>query len=508
MSFEKITFTYTPPPTVSSPTPLGTGDQAYLAAGTGDLYTQSRAGQLLSRLADLRATAQYLEDCVSASVPGMGVRLDPATDPAVAVALSRIFSTETNIQDIDLGMYQSMLKAEETIQRLDIQLDPSSSLMVSPIQRADLNLVTKSFEKALVADGSFEQQLLLLLRPLSGDRVIFDDWSKELKDYPILQNQDPQDTDLGAGLSQTMNGFADRWEAAYAQNYKIMAQPDPVSLGASAVLATLVGSTLKDLVLMGALLSSLQSQFHKQKMGDLTDSLVGVVFPRLISDLSRHGFQLDRFVAKALASPALQTGGLGQLMSSLRLLGKPGTVLSQNLTNALSPQTQGTAKAKKKPASAASVRSLPQGVKVLGATLNWSVDENKRQSAAVQANMEKAVDRRLHETGDRLEILTHLKSLSALSTLIKGLQQTSKAGSATSVPLDPTQNLQAFGQVLNGLDSTTGTTYTVGEDGELLPTPAELPAAPPEVAALLRRGGVDLNNTNQFNPVMMGAPSV
>ena len=171
MSFEKITFTYTPPPTVSSPTPLGTGDQAYLTAGTGDLYAQSRAGQLLSRLADLRATAQYLEDCVSASVPGMGVRLDPATDPAVAVALSRIFSTETNIQDIDLGMYQSMLKAEETIQRLDIQLDPSSSLMVSPIQRADLNLVTKSFEKALVEDGSFEHQLPLLLRPLSGDRV-------------------------------------------------------------------------------------------------------------------------------------------------------------------------------------------------------------------------------------------------------------------------------------------------------------------------------------------------
>ena len=76
MSFNKIVFNYTPPPTAlpqAIPGQPGTILPVTATSSKNDLAKASRAAALIDRLRALKATAQYLESLIAARCQGMEI---------------------------------------------------------------------------------------------------------------------------------------------------------------------------------------------------------------------------------------------------------------------------------------------------------------------------------------------------------------------------------------------------------------------------------------------------
>src|ERR1039457_3001271 len=120
MSFNKIVFSYTPPPTAlpqAIPGQPGTILPATATSSKNDQAKASRAAGLIDRLRALKATAQYLESLIAARCKGMGINPNYNVDPELGMALARLYSAPTPPTGVGLDMYGNLLAAEIGITR-------------------------------------------------------------------------------------------------------------------------------------------------------------------------------------------------------------------------------------------------------------------------------------------------------------------------------------------------------------------------------------------------------
>ena len=191
MSFRKISFQYTPPPT-AQPQPLDKPVAQRNLPVVPDVRS-SRAAKMIGRIDVLKATGRYLQDLIRARAAGIGIELNFNAAPDLAMALSRLYASEAPPPGITLEMYNNLLDAELGVMRAEMALaDSNSPLMVQPLQKADLMQVTAAFEDALADTGMFRHQLPLLLRELKGDDIVFDSLRDGLQEYPILSGSEYQ----------------------------------------------------------------------------------------------------------------------------------------------------------------------------------------------------------------------------------------------------------------------------------------------------------------------------
>lgn len=179
MAFKTFRWLYNPPPTLApAPPPV--------APPLSPAARDSNAAKLIARLDDLNITARYLEKAIVERTGKLGIKLNLKSDPELAIALERIYGSTP--EAISVGMYDFLLDAEAGIQRAEIAVEEvDAEVHVDPVQKADLSRINAYFEDALVEEATVDSALPLLLRPLKGDRIIFDNLKEALSEYPILQ---------------------------------------------------------------------------------------------------------------------------------------------------------------------------------------------------------------------------------------------------------------------------------------------------------------------------------
>ena len=531
MSFTPIKFKFTPPPTIPS--------QAVLAPSTNTIGTatpvsnqfgssiaaQSKAAALVVRLTDLNATAAYLAQALQSLVKTLGVTFDLSANPDLGRALSRIYNTDSPPPAMDMEMYISLLETDINFLRFDLLNPADSTVQIEPTQRADIGLATKTFESTLLASGDFKQTLPVLLRSMAGDQVIFDTWTNALLQYPILSV--PQKTpaqiaatasptiasardlngssvDVSDDLNGVMNGLASLWENSYAGIYKVLASPDPTETDLPSVVAGLASQPTSDLTRIFTMLQNLLAFQHQASLKQSHDSVDNLVLPRLMSDVVGHLTNLDYMSQVAVDPSSNLTGSLGTLMAKLSSI-NPGSILGVGLTGAVGKAAGGLNTTPLTPAQISALAGLPQGLQILGANIAWSQSEATRQNAAIQESIKRLGIRRLTNQGDQTELLTSMKSVSSQIGIIQSIIQSgantpSAVGNTTSLNtgiITPSIGLEAFGALVDSLPSESGSSFSLDGD-TLVVTPPQIPTAPPNVQALLTRGGISEFTTQQF----------
>ena len=515
MSFKKIVFNYIPPPTIPSQLGIGPGVSnppsvitPTLSGTLGAAYQNSRAGQLVQRLQDLKATETYLQSCVVSLCQGLGVSVSPTSDPDLTRSLSRIYNTPDQVPAISLDMYRNLLQAEMDIMRVDMGLDPTSGLQVSPVQRLDINLATSNFEKTIAADGGYKTSLPLFLPILSGDGIIFGNMTAQLQDYPVLRNNDPNGVDVSQPIADMLNDVADRQTAVYGTMYNTMAGPGPFGLSIPPAVVNLAGNTLNQLGSILGMLGSLVAIFHKPAQAALAVSLNVTILPRLISDMTGHLFNLDKFIQMAVNPVALLNTGIGAVMGQIP---QPyGSILGAGLTPLflqaeMSAQQQALQQQlRSKTPPLPPISSLPSSLLTMGAALKFSSEQTQLHATDVKTNTSKAMDRRLNESGNQVEVTSSLQSVETMTGVIQALMSTKSSGAQVATPTGSPSNLSVVGQVIGNLKVNTGTSYTV-QGSSLVLTPSTLPQPSTQVSTVLKSGGATIVGPNSLITVPIGA---
>jgi len=261
------------------------------------------------------------------------------------------------------------------------------------------------------------------------------DWSNGNPTVVISPDSMPV-TDLPADffdpLNATMDGFANKYGAVYDTGAGI----DCVYQDIANLIESFIAQPLETIAAMIATLNMLKIMFHKMSLKDLRNALAIVVLPLLVGLAMRQLSFLDGLVQKALDPLRNRLAGLFKQMADITSLGK-------NLTSGIASSTAcnrfdltGTLKqamirgAVKQAASWAQIDSaqyLSKGLNVVKDTLNWAVETPVRGRAEAQRQVTKMLDKRIAATGDRLEVLSSLRSTDALINVLnataKELQQ-------------------------------------------------------------------------------------
>ena len=236
MAFESIQFKYTPPPTVSAaipaaqaavPVSLATGGS--LANSGNATASASAAGKLIARLADLLDTNQYLQQVILAMSTGLGIEFDPSVDPETARALQTIYSNLPVPTSLTVSMYNRMLDAKMTALQIESGLGTGTAYETNPFQASAVTQINQTIESGLVNSGQSQYQTALLLGPLKGDAVLFNNMTAQLSQYPVIASpgtpsiatNNPNQIsilgqDVSPALASTMNSSLDSFQSSYA----------------------------------------------------------------------------------------------------------------------------------------------------------------------------------------------------------------------------------------------------------------------------------------------------
>lgn len=529
MSFVPIKFVFIPPPTIPSHVPSGTnivGTTVPVSNEFGSsIAAQSKAAALVTRLTDLLSTTAYLQQAIVSLVPNLGVTFDLASNPDLGRALSRIYNVLTPPPAMDMQMYTSLLQTDVNFSQFDLLNAKDSSVQIQPIQRADIGLVSKTFENSMISSGVYNQMFPVLLRSLVGDEVVFNSWSKALRQYPILAipqktsvqlattitpiNASSRDLngssiDVSDSTSELMNGILDNWEHSYAGIYKLVASPDPTEVALPSVVATLSTQPSSDLNRLASMLQNLIAFQHQPSLQQHHDSIDNLVLPKLLSESMSHAGNLD-YMTQVAVNPANHFGGsLGTLMSLLASF-NPGSILNIGLTGTIAQSAGGFGSVPLTNTQVQALSGLPEGLQILGANTAWAKNESTRQTTVVHNSIQRLGLRRLTNQGNQTELLTSMKSLSSSITIIKSILQSNantlvadgNTGSLNTNNIAPTVGLESFGTLVKSLQSQSGSSFAL-DGNTLIITPPQIPTASDRVQAVLASGGVNQITTQEL----------
>jgi len=506
MSFEPIKWIYTPPPTITpAAQPVSVPSVSSLSSAAAP--ASSRAAQLISRLSDLSATAKYLEAIILARTAGTGVTFDMQNEPELVLALNRIYGTLP--AGISIAMYGHMLDTLAGTQRALVVIDRmKSSKQPDPIQTADLLTATGKVEDALCEDGSFEHQLPSLLKTLKGDRLLFDNLSDSLHQYPVMtpapgagSGYSPALNNTGSGTAQTsaasvttqpidvdpdtatnLNERLDVYENYYNATNDMVTSINSVMTDINSIAQAYIARPLQELAMVLSTLIALKAFFSKPSLKKLKGIMEALILPRLIAQVSAFNFLLDRAVQKAV-SPAMNLiNSLGLAMAEVSQTSSQIAYLVNEdvqLTGKLTGQITGPTKPVLTNQQKQILNTLPVGLAKLGGCLSWGMSELTQKKAYVEMSAMRILDRKLDGAGDQLEIMQSLSSIDSLVAITQSfLNIKSQNGAPYGSPPPAVQ--QAVSQSLN----------SSGATQPQIPTPVtqyNLPEPPPQAKAIFAK---------------------
>ena len=514
MSFNPIKFSFTPPATLDSragapavPAPPAP------ASGPTSAADSSLAAGLLNRVAALKATGLYLQSLVLAKSQGIGITVDPNSDPNLTVALTRLYSASQPPAGMTVDMYNNLLDTEMAIMRADMALAGSSSLLqVSPAQKADLLTANEAFENALVATGTAAYQIPMLLRQLKGNDVILDGLTTALQAYPVLAGSsyapaaapaisvvtnnpvtgvtnlspasaatatsflgsiDQPVTDINSDTAAAIGTRLDTLQSQSGAVYQLCTGIDQVSQNISGITNQFLGTALHDLIMVISLISSMKMLFHKPSLTELKGTAAMLLLPRLVAEASIFNSLMDRVVQSVTAPAQALLTSLNRLTGVVASSGAQAAHLI-NASAAAGSQTglianhMAGSNAPLSPKQMQELDAIPQSMGMLTGYLTWGVHEVVARATEIESSFFKAIDRRLMVTGSQLDLMSSLQQVDALIGILQSMIQAQQAGSAPSAGV-PGPNLA---QVLSS--ATPAASPAAG-----------LPAPPAAVAKLL-----------------------
>jgi hypothetical protein len=550
MAFDPISFVYQPPPTLPLSSAVLTATPA-TAASTSALGADglpvagTSARQIMGRLSDLSDTAAYLAQIIGERTASLAVVVDPALNPDVAQALGRIYSGNVP-PGVSVAMYGHLVTAEMSMLRADIALaaaTTSSQYQVSPLSRGDVQTVINHFESTLTDSNDFLSQLPPLIRGLAGEQVAFDNLQSAFAQYPGASGAVPasasnpvinsslvanstmagatQSPGLQASLSASTDATADVspalaagvnqrldvWQTYYAKTYDLTAGIDSAYADVQSINNKFIVQPVNLLLKVVAMLGVLLALFHKTSLDSIRKSIVWMVLPRLMSEVGLYATVLDRLVQKAV-SPALQViNSLGQLFSQVaRDVTQVAWLVDGGLTGAVRQQITGsTQKSSPPPAVIRDLNAAPYALKQVTANVSWAVNQVRTQSMLVQQSMFRIMDRSLGGSGNRLEALQSMRSITSLITICNSIISQLNTMTSGALGQQPSQTGSQIGTVVNSINQTGQQSMALSGNNLVLVGPS-LSAPSPNVQTLLVAGGsAQINAANSLTVPLVTA---
>ena len=175
MSFQPFTFTYTPPPTVTTSvenTIASSSPSSILSSTSNPNTSTSLAGNLISQASALLQVNLYLQQAILSASQGLGITLDSSVNPEVGQAFSTLYPNLPVPSVITINMYNRTLDAEMGAIQINSGLGTDSSLEVNTLEVGALNQINTFVQNSLSSSGTFSSSLPLLLGNLKGDAVV------------------------------------------------------------------------------------------------------------------------------------------------------------------------------------------------------------------------------------------------------------------------------------------------------------------------------------------------
>jgi hypothetical protein len=487
VSFTPIQFVYTPPPTVDSragaaaipaPAPPVSAAAGSLAAG------------LLDQTAGLKAAGLYLQTLVLAKTQGIGITVNPDSDPALATALSRLYSQSQPPAGMTVDMYNNLLDTEAAIMRADMALTGSPSLLqVSPAQKADLLTANQGFEDAMVATGAAAYQLPLLLRQLKGNDIMVDGLTTALQAYPVLQGStyapapataavtivsssatgitnlagtatvvpgspdtssflssiDQPVMDVNSATAAAIGTRLDSLQAQYAAINTLCTGVDKVTQNIAGISTQLLGADLQDLIMIVSMISGMKLLFHKPTLTELKGSVGLLLLPRLVAEGAVFNSQMDRIIQSVTAPAQTMLASLNALTGEVVSVGNEVAYLvaQGGLTGLIGSHISGT-KQPPTPQREQELDAMPKAMGMLTGYLNWGIQELTARATEIESSFFRAMDRRLLATGGQLDLMSSLQQIDALIALLQSIIQAQQSGSTPTVSSSNAGVIQAL----------------------------------------------------------------
>ena len=493
MSFSKIQFSYTPPPTVQ---PRAGAAATPAPAPPASLAAGSLAAGLLDRVAALKAAGQYLQSLALAKSQGIGIVVNPDSDPTLGMALTRLYSKPQPPAGMTVDMYNNLLDTEMAVMRADMALAGSPSLLqVSPAQKADLLVANQRFEDSLVATGASPYQTPLLLRQLKGNDIMLDGIKTALQGYPVLSGSeyaavpgnpttsptsgsidttgwlnviDKPVMDINSATAAAIDARLDSLQKQYGAIYGLCAGIDKVTQNITDIATQFLDKDLQDLIMIVSMISGLKMLFHKPKLTELKGVAGMLLLPRLIAEAAVFNSLMDRVLQSVTAPAQAMLNSLNRLTGEVASVGNEVAYLTAQggLTGLIGKHISGS-KEQPAPQRIKDLDAIPKAMGMLTGYLNWGIQETRSRAFEIEGSFFKAMDRRLQGTGGQLDVMDSLRSIDALIGVLQSLIQAKQRGT-----------IPAVGSPNSGLDLVIG-------DLTQKSTSAGLPAPPAGVAKLL-----------------------
>jgi len=310
---------------------------------------------------------------------------------------------------------------------------------------------------------------------------------------------DPDSGDISPGLYEDINERLDLYEKYYAATYNLATGIDSAYLGVRELANTFFYRPLHDVMLAVSMLSALKAFFHKPRLSQLKGALSMLVFPRLISGLVKFSFMIDRLLNKAAWPLARVLDSLGRFFSQLRRIGNDAAwVLDGGLTGAIRAELSGKRKqSMPDPKQLEELNKVPDAIRTVSANLHWAQNSVQAKHLQIQASLVRAVDRRLGDQGDRLEVLKTLRSIDAVVSVLTSLGRSIQAyrGAPNRVLQD--HPVEVFSRAVRDFRSEANLVFRV-DGSTIIATPPAIPEPPGRVKTILTRGGAEPVNSGDF----------
>lgn len=500
MTFRPITFTYTPPPTVITPTST---EVSGITSVGGTTSSNSLAGQLISQLDDLTAMSRYLQEAILARTNQMAIEIDPAVDPDTSRALCSTYGTDTPPNAITIPMYNALLDAHLGVQQLEMSLGTNSTIQPNPIQVANLATILSAVNSHLVQAASYQNWLPLQLASLKSDAIVFQSWKDALSTYPAYYSTPPDPSKLQQSIIQAtsldmspsiyayQSDAITRFNQVYGNVYQSLASATPEEQDASAIMIQLFGQPLSSMIQMAGIFTSLVGLSHKPNMSTIQGDLINYTFARLASDVSGMLATIDQLVSLTVAP---LKGTLGTL-SQIQAISKQQTItlgivtggalagLSKANNAAVSNPSNGITSSVNITLAIPNTGSVSSGPKALAEYLNWGQDQLTNGLALIDKSFRQLVEHRLNQQNDTQSLMTSMRTVDLMTSLLKGVISSVQNGTITSNP-NPQQQQVLANSILTSLQTGSNTIFSTS-DNQIIVNPPSMPAVTPEVERVL-----------------------
>lgn len=508
--FKPFNFTFTPPVTVSTPPPPVQTTVSTTVVGGAAPGDSTKAGQLITKLNQLTAMSQYLQQVIVARTGKIAIEINPAVDPTMGRALVSIYSTTTPPSFITIDMYNQLLNAHIGALQLDMEVGNDSTVEANPIQVADLMTAITTLDSHLINSPSYNNYLPLQLASLKSDAVVFQSWTDALASYPAFyatKNQLAPSTfqpntiqasgvDVDHSIAAYQSDALDALGASYSQLYKSLAGTTVVDQDAPAILNEFVNQSPQNMLRISAILSTLPGTAFKGGMSDLQNDPSNYVFARLASDTNGMLHQCDQLVTigvnpmqgnlgligEVTAAASAQSSQFGILTTGpMAGMSKANTYVQTNPTNKVSGQVPDL--------QVAMLGNISPGLKYLGETLNWAQLKMTDQKVLIDRSFRQLMERRISNQNNRNQLMSTLASVTTLTAMANGVVNEFQKGTLSSSSTTG-QRQDAVNRILSSLQAGTNTTFIPGNGDQIVVNTPDMPPAPPDVVSVLARAGI------------------